>query len=232
MKTFNVAYVNMVNITNRSSRSWLTWVFLSASVLAFGQSNKLETDKGIAASIAPYDADVRQAILRASEYPQVLTQLQKAQNQTLASFQKMISGFRKKKQEWFYTLTRYPALIHQIAILPPNQNQSSVYKLLPNQDPGLQEAAWKLYNSEKKNIVKLDNIRVVANQEFEKSISHLNKSAREAFRKLETLADVLTLLTNNIELTTRLGEHYKSNPTQVANHLTVLHDNVEAQNQI
>src|SRR5258708_11110955 len=113
----------------------------------------------------------------------------------------MIGRFRQKKQEWFYALTRYPDLVHKLASLPSKQTQSAVYKLLPNQDPDLQEAAWKLYKNEKKNLAKLDNIRITANQEFEKSIAHLNTPAREAFHKLETMPDVLTLLTNNIDLT-------------------------------
>jgi hypothetical protein len=121
--------------------------------------------------------------------------------------------------------------MHRVANLPAKQTQSDVYKLLPNQDPDLQEAAWKLYRNEKKNLAKLDNIRIAANQEFEKSIAHLNAPARESFHKLQTMPDVLTLLTNNIDLTTRLGEHYRNNPAQVASQLTTLHDNLEVQNQ-
>ncbi len=220
------------NLRNRSVRSWLPWVLLLASsVAADGQSNRLETDKGITAAIAPYDADVRRAILQTSQYPWVLMQLQKTQVQTVASFQNVIRRFRRKKQEWFYTLSRYPDLMHSLANLQANQSQNSVYKLLPNQDPGLQEAAWKLYSTEKKSLVKVDNIRIAANREFEKAISRLDRPTREAFHKLQALPDVLTLLTNNIELTTRLGEHYKNNPVQVTNHLTALHDNLEVQNQ-
>jgi hypothetical protein len=39
------------------------------------------------------------------------------------------------------------------------------------------------------------------------------------------------LLTNNIDLTTRLGEQYKNNPAQVTHQLKVLHDNFEVQNE-
>src|SRR5688572_7510017 len=79
-------------------------VVLASTVWVFGQGNQLETDKGIAASIAPYEADVRQAILQASQYSDILSHLQKSQSQTAASFQKMIAGFSRKKQDWFYAL--------------------------------------------------------------------------------------------------------------------------------
>ena len=93
-------------------------LFLASMLQVSAQTSQLETDQGIAASIAPYDADVRLAILKASEYPEVLTQLQKNQSQSVASFQKTIGGFSKKKQTWFYTLTRYPDLMHTLATLP------------------------------------------------------------------------------------------------------------------
>ena len=207
------------------------WILFLASQTVSAQSNRLETDKGIAASIAPYDADVRLAILQVSQYPHLLTQLQQSQTQTAASFQKMIRRFRKQKQEWFYTLTRYPDLIHRLANLPVKKTQSEVYKLLPSQDPDLKEAAWKLYKNEKKNLASLDDMTTAANREFEKSIAHISSSERDAFHKLKTMPDVLTLLTNNIDLTTRLGEHYKNNPAQVVSQLTALHDNLEVQNE-
>ncbi|HCW07206.1 MAG TPA: hypothetical protein DGG95_07565, partial [Cytophagales bacterium] len=182
-------------------------------------------------AIAPFDAYVRSNILLASEYPHILQQLKNSQTQTAESFQKMISRFRKKKQEWFYTITRYPDLMHKLATLPSKQTEEDIYKLLPHQDPDLKEAAWRLYKSEKKNLIKLDNVRISANKEFEKSISHLNGRAREAFNQLQTKPDVLTLLTNNIELTARLGEHYKNNPSEVTNQLASLHDKLELQNE-
>src|SRR5438105_13332723 len=80
-------------------------ILFLASFTAFAQSDKLETDKGFEASIAGYDADVRQAILLDSQHPSVLTQLQQSQTQSIRSFHKMISRIRTKKQEWFYTVT-------------------------------------------------------------------------------------------------------------------------------
>ena len=45
------------------------------------------------------------------------------------------------------------------------------------------------------------------------------------------MPDILTLLTNNIDLSTRLGEHYKSNPQELNNRLAALHDSLNVQNQ-
>jgi hypothetical protein len=211
-------------------RSFL-WILFFVVSVAVSAQNKLETDQGLAEAIAPYDVNVRQSILVASEYSSVLTQLQKSQDQTMASFQKMIGRYRQKKQEWFYTITRYPDVMHHLANLPGKQTEEAVYKLLPSQDPDLKEAAWHLYKTQKKNLAKLDNIRMMANMDFEKLIVHLNTPAREAFHKLQNRPDVLTLLTNNIDLTTKLGERYKNNSTEVTDQLAALHDKLELENQ-
>ena len=234
MKTVeNVLLVMKANCAWRRQfyKSFLLILLTAVSAGVYAQSSTLETDKGLEEAIASYNANERQSILIASENPAVLSQLQKSQDQTMDSFQEMISRFRQQKQEWFYTITRYPALMHQLANLPARQSQEDIKKLLPNQDPELQEAAWKLYRHEKENLAKLDNINMNANKEFENSTSHLNASAQEAFRQLQNKPDVLTLLTNNIDLTTRLGERYKNNPATVSNELAVLHDKLELQNQ-
>ena len=111
-------------------------IFLACSnFLVVGQQTiQLETEQGMNNAVATYSIDVRQAALLASQYPQNLTQLQDRQNQTSTTFQGMINGFRQTKQEWFYTLTRYPNLIHTLAILPDGNGKDDIYKLLPNQD--------------------------------------------------------------------------------------------------
>jgi len=210
---------------------FLTALFSLPSVWVIGQINQLETDKGIAASIAPYNADVRQDILLASEYPQILTQLQKDQSQTIQIFHKLINGFDHSKQTWFYTITRYPDVLHTLATTPLKQNQEIIYKLLPNQDADLKEAAWKLYSTEYNNLVKLDNINISSGQNFNNTIQNLSESVKAAFQKLSTMPDILTLLTNNIELTTRLGEHYKIDPLELNNRLAAIHDSLNVQNQ-
>ena len=211
--------------------SFFLLLFIYTSTWLVSQTNQLETDKGIAASIAPYDADVRQAILQASQYPQTLTQLQKSQEESVAAFQNMIANYRQAKQVWFYTLTRYPNVLHTLATLPAKQSKEEIYKLLPSQDPDLQKAAWKLYKNNKSSLQKIDAMQGVAQQNFDQTIQNLDQTAKDAFKKLANMPDVLTLLTNNIDLTTRLGEHYKSDPTEVGNRLAAIHDSLNVQDQ-
>jgi hypothetical protein len=239
---FNRGGISILRLDDVEKKKWMISSRLIGAILmlcsslicsmgVFGQENQLETDKGIAASIAPYNADVRQAILVASQYPQTLTALQKNQSQTVAAFHQLISGFDKKKQVWFYTITRYPDLLHTLATLPNKKDKQAVYQILPSQDADLKEASWELYKSKKKDLIKLDGINVAAQQDFAQSIQNLDAPAKDAFKKLSVMPDVLTLLTNNIDLTTRLGRHYKSNPEACNDRLAALHDSLNVQNQ-
>lgn len=216
-----------------SLRGTLLLILLACSnFLVIGQQvTQLETEQGMTNAMATYNADVRQAALSASQYPQILTQLQNKQNQTVGSFQDMISDFRQAKQEWFYTLTRFPNLIHTLATLPDGNDKEDVYKLLPNQDENLKKAAWKLYDNEKQDLLQIDNMQMAAQQDFDKSIQGLDQTTKDAFQKLATMPDVLTMLTNNIDLTAKLGQKYKDNPTQVTAELSTLHDNLVLKNE-
>ncbi len=217
---------------NYQKSSFLLTLLLVASNLVFGQSYQLETEKGIASSIAPYSLEVRQAILQASQYPQVLTQLSQNQQKTKNDFQNLISGFRQTKQSWFYTLTRYPELMHSLAILPKGQSKDDIQSLLPNQDPELVTAAWKIYKHEKEDLVQADNINQTAQKDFNNLIQNVDEITKASFLKLASLPDVMTFLTNNIELTSKLGNRYKENASQVNGQLAALHDSLNVQNQI
>ena len=160
------------------NKSFLLISFVVFGISMVAQPNQLETDKGIAASIAPYDAEVRQSVLQVSQYPKVLTQLQKNQAETVASFQNMVGKYRQTKQAWFYTLTRYPTLLHTLATLPKKQSKDAINKLLPTQDPAIQKAAWKLYKHNKRSLAKVDNMQVAAQQEFDKTMEFLPLSGQ------------------------------------------------------
>lgn len=209
---------------------FLLILFFANSFIA-GQSSPLETEKGIDAAIAPYSAEIREAILLSSMHPEILTQLQEAQSKTIASFQQLIKKFGQKKQGWFYDLTRYPNLQHTLATLPNGKNKDEVLQLLPSKDPDLQTASWNLYSKEKNDLIQVDNIAFSAQRDFDHSLANLDPHIKAAFQKLSESPDVLALLTSNIELTTRLGAHYADNPDRLTNLLTALHDSLSVQNQ-
>lgn len=206
-------------------------IMILVNINAFSQVSQLETDKGMQNSVASYNTDVRQAILLASQYPQTLTQLQQEKNQTQTAFQGLISDFSQKKQGWFYELTRFPELTHTLAIMPSGQSRDDIRKMLPNNDENLEKAAWRLYRFHHEDLQQADNLNQQAQDSFTKAIQSLDSPTQDAFKKLSQYPDVLVLLTDNIDLTTKLGQQYIADKDGFTNQLASLHDSLMVQNQ-
>ncbi|GAB3997397.1 hypothetical protein GCM10028807_42510 [Spirosoma daeguense] len=224
----------------RAGVSTRGWALVSTSLLAlfivlhtnaWGQSNQLETQQGLLNAIAPYNASQRQAMLTASQYPQVLTDIQKAQETSRSSFEALINGFSQNKQGWFYDLTRYSDLMHQLAQLPKGTTEDAVKQLAPASEPAVQEAAWRLYRHHNDDLIKADNLNQQANQTFEKLIGNLDANTQTAFRQLLAYPDALVLLTNNSDLTAQLGQQYAANTSDISGQLATLHDKLAADHE-
>ncbi|MFC3811187.1 hypothetical protein [Lacihabitans lacunae] len=207
-------------------------VSLLTNTQVFAQkTTTLETEKGISAAIAPYSADVRSYILLASLQPDVLMQLKEEQKQTAESFRNIMNNFDQTEQSRFYTLSRYPDLMELLSSLPKGKSNNEIMAILPSQDQDLQEAAWKIYKNNKSELLEMVNMYSQADIEFQNSIKSLDPDSRMAFQKLAQMPDVLTLLTDNIDLTAKLGEHFIADKNGLTSNLVALHDSLNVQNQ-
>ena len=213
----------------------------AASLTGYGQDDQMVsnaqqnivTDQSLLKAIAPYNDDVRNDILVATQYPDVLAKLAGIREKSSAGFQQIIQNYAQKKQGWFYEVSRYPDLMHKLATLPRKTSHEAIDGMVANVDPTpeLKEAAWKLYNNHHKDLVAVDNLNEEASSSFQSMIALLNPDARQAFRTLEEMPDVLSLLNDHSDLVTRLGERFKDNPADVRNDLAGIHDQIEAQNK-
>ncbi|SFC03659.1 DUF3300 domain-containing protein [Spirosoma endophyticum] len=188
-------------------------------------------DQTIVSAIAPYRDDVRRSILLASQQPQVLTSLAQQRASSQQAFTTVIQSYGQEKQSWFYDLSRYPDVMHELATLPAGSNESAVKNLTKNMPADLQESAWKLYRHHHDDLVQVDNLNQQAQQSFDNLIGPLDVPTQNAFRQLIDMPDVLTQLTDQIDKTTQLGQAYAANPDQVTKDLTALHDSLTVQNQ-
>ncbi|MFD2569168.1 hypothetical protein ACFSUS_00900 [Spirosoma soli] len=191
----------------------------------------INNDKVIVSAIAPYRDDVRQAILLVSEQPDVLTSLAQQRDNTQQAFTRLIQSYDQKKQGWFYDLSRYPNVVHDLATLAPHSDKPTVTALTKDLPTDLQESAWKLYRHNRDELVQMDNLNQQAEQEFNRLIQPLDGATQNAFRKLIEMPDVLSQLTDQIDKTKQLGEAYRANPDEVTKELTALHDSLNVQNQ-
>lgn len=205
-------------------------LILVTKTLIFSQNNQLETDKGLLQSIAPYSSDVRQSILMASQNQNVLDRAQQIRTRSQKSFQDLIKGFGQKEQGYFYEVTRYPNVLNTFAT-NINLRRNDVDDLVANTSSILKDNAWSLYRSNRDVIVQIYQLNQNADQEYQQMIQSLNPSTQSAFRQLANYPDVMTLMSDNRDLTARLGERYANDREALNKELSELHDSMVAQRQ-
>jgi len=185
------------------------------------------TEQSLVRAIAPYDAEVRQSILIASQYPDVLGKLARIRNQSSDAFQKTIQGYSQKKQNWFYEISRYPSLMDKLADLPRKQSREQIESLLNNPSDDLNKAAWKLYSKHNSDLQIINGLNRKAVSDFQDLISPLSLNAHNAFTTLQEMPDVLSLLNDHIDIASALGNRYRNDPTGVEQEIAALHDQLD-----
>ena len=186
---------------------------------------------GLFSSVASYREDVRQSVLLVSQQPQVLASLAQQQASSQQAFNDLIQSFGRTKQGWFYDIARFPDVLHTLATLPDGTDQQTVQEMAKSLPADLQETAWKLYRHHHADLVQADNLNQQAGQAFNTLMAPLDESTQQAFRQLIDLPDVLSLLTQQLDETTKLGLDYQADPAGVSQNLTALHDTLDAQNK-
>jgi hypothetical protein len=205
-------------------------LILVTKTLIFSQNNQLETDKGLLQSIAPYSSEVRQSILMASQNQNVLDRAQQIRTRSQKSFQDLIKGFGQKEQGYFYEVTRYPNVLNTFAT-NTNLRRNDVEDLVSNTSSILKDNAWSLYRSNRDVIVQIYQLNQNADQEYQQMIQSLDPSTQSAFRQLANYPDVMTLMSDNRDLTARLGQRYTNDREGLNKELAELHDSMVAQRQ-
>jgi hypothetical protein len=188
-------------------------------------------DQSLVSAIAPYRDDVRRSVLLVSQHTDVLTALAKQQANSQQTFTDLIQPYGQTKQGWFYDLSRFPDVLHDLATLPTGSSQATVQGITKNLPSDLQEHAWKLYHNHHADLVQADNLNQQADQSFANLVAPLDIPTKDAFRQLIGMPDVLTRLTQQIDKTTELGQAYQNDPAGVTQTLTDAHAAQEAQNQ-
>lgn len=190
-----------------------------------------DSEQTLESAIAPYRDDVRRSVLLASQQPQVLTNLADQQANSQQAFNRLIQFYGQTKQGWFYDIARFPNVLHELATLPAGSDQATVQEITKTLPTDLQEPAWKLYRHHHDDLVQADNLNQQADDAFNKLISPLDEPTQAAFRQLMAMPDVLSLLTQQIDKTTKLGQAFQVDPDGVTQNLTALHDSLDAQTQ-
>ncbi len=201
--------------------------------LSFSQSYQdslKKDDDDIITSIAPYPADVRNAILDVSQYSQKLVKIERIQARTSQSFQDQLSSYPREDQEKFYELARYPELIHQLVDGPP-QTLEQVKPTLTKYPQEVSAAVSALFPMHLADLQAMDKTYQTSQKALNDIIHGLPSDAQADFNKVISMPEVMSLLTERIDLAVSLGDAYKNDPQGTKRKLDSLSTQINAQNQ-
>ncbi|HTH56022.1 MAG TPA: hypothetical protein VL728_08235 [Cyclobacteriaceae bacterium] len=208
-------------------------LFLFTSMIAKSQAYQdslRKDDDDIISSIAPYPADVREAILNVSQYPQKIVKLERIQARTSQSFQDMVSSYPHEEQLKYYELSRYPDLVHELVDGPP-KTLEQVKPSLSSYPKEVVDAVSALYPMHLADLTSMDKTYQSSQKALAKVIEDLPSSVQADFNKIVAKPEVMNLLTDRIDLVVSLGETYKNDPRGTKEKLDSLSEQIEAQNQ-
>lgn len=188
-----------------------------------------QDDHEIVSSIAPYTPEMRAAILNVSQYPQALVKLERVQARTSQSFQDLIAAYPREEQEKFYQASRFPGLVDKLVDLGA-QHESRAQALVKDYPEGAQQPMLDVYKDHFGDITKINDIYKSSQKTMDDLIAAYPPQVKADFNKVVANPDVMSLLTDNINLTVSLGEDYKANPQGVEQYLDSLHVQIDQQN--
>jgi hypothetical protein len=193
------------------------------------QDSLRRDDEDIVSAIAPYPAEVREAILNVSQYPQYLVKLERLQARTSQSFQDLVSRYPQAVQEKFYDLSRYPTLVSQLTGGSNPKSPEQLKAILNDYPPEVATNVNALYPSHQADLQAIDRSYQQSQEAMLSTIQSLPRQAQEDFKTVLGMPAVMNLLTDRIDLTVSLGEAFKNNPQEVRQSLESLHSQLSAQ---
>ena len=169
-----------------------------------------------------YPEDTRTAILEASLHPEALIKLESVQSQTSGSFSALMDRYTRSTQEIIWDLTRYPGLVHALATVD-NGSKKEIKNILQDYPEVIHRRAEEAVQVSQPLLVEIDQLNIAAEAAFNILLADYPARTQTALRKLITLPEVLTILTDNIRLTVLAGDIYKKDSAWVLHKISSFH---------
>lgn len=194
------------------------------------QPDSLATDDDqVFAAIARYPADMRTAILDVAQYPKVLVKLEKVQARSSQAFQDLVEPLNRDEQAKLYQASRFPETVTKLVMAGKGHPAriQDIIRDFPNQ---IQQDLFDAYNKHYDELVRMDGIYQTSQGKLATLTDGYPQSLQEHFKKVLANPDVMTLLTDNINLTVSLGNSYQSDPQGITSQLDEINQKLTEQN--
>lgn len=165
-------------------------------------------------ALAMYPEDTRLAILQTTLHPEALIKIQRIQSKTKDSFTNLMNQYPQETQKEVWDLTRYPNLIHRL-LNEVDRNSKSIDKILSDYPKAIHARAKGSLKNHYDLLKSVDALGKTNEVAFNKVIEKYDAATQTAFRQLVELPEVMTILTENIEVTILVGDAYENYPNWI-----------------
>ena len=214
----------------------LTMLFLFVNIFpAQAQTDKelleelMEEEQDAVNALVLYPEDVRQDIFVSTLHPEALIKMESIQTRTSAAFREVMESLPQSSQETLWDLTRYPGLIHQLA-LQRTGSEKSIEAVLADYPEVIHRRARDANSDRDLPLVTIDELNHSAESAFNSILNEYPPEVQQSLRALTELPEVLTILTENIRLTLLVGHVYEKDPDWVLHMADSLNLEVARQN--
>jgi len=165
-------------------------------------------------ALVMYPDSVRNEIFEACEYPAAIVNIAGLQKKSSEGFSDIIAGYSKEEQENIWNLGRYPDLISRLTE-GGKKTKKQIKSILNDYPAEIHDMALKYGREYYEVLNKVNDLNTETNIQFEQLLAFYQDDVRNVFRALIKLPEVLILLNDHLELTVRVGDHYKRDPQWV-----------------
>lgn len=200
-------------------------VCLFSFIPAFSQGlvDSLAQDESkIVEAIAAYPDEMRAAILNVSQYPQTLVKLERIQVRTSQSFQDIIADYPRDEQNKFYQAARFPDFVAQLTGISVSGSSQNISE-------ETQKQIRDLVATYPRELKKMSEIYQHSQAALKKLTIQYPDQVQKDFEKVVAAPDVMSLLTDNINIVISLGDRYKNDTEKITQQLVKLNTQLTEQ---
>ncbi len=191
--------------------------------LSFSQSVSMhvpwtEEDSAAVNALALYPDSTRLKIYQACEYPAIIVNAASLQKNSSTAFANLINSYTKSQQEDLWNLCRYPNMIETLAD-GGKKSKSQIDSIVSQYPAGIHNLAVKYAENNYDILKSISDLQKNVDGEFKQLLSSYPPDIQTLFGSLLQLPAVLTLLNQDLNLTVRVGDHYKRNPEKLVHRM-------------
>jgi hypothetical protein len=226
---------------NMIKKNLLTWIFvtvaLGLSLQSKAQSvNKnmfvqmIQKDRTTIDAIAACDEKVQTHILRVAQTPELLNKIEELQKRSQNKFRAIIANYDQEIQGAFYEMARYPNLITEL-VNNGRPSSSQVSRIVLNYPDDIRETAIKYTPIYFDDLVRIDRLNSEIDMAFKDSLEPYDPQTRESVNVLIGNPEIVSVLTENKEFTSLLGQIYREDSEWIIRRLDRISQELSTQNK-